>query len=72
MRCEKWGEEMILWKVWTPTHGVLYYLPDDAPKWVETGTSSRDVAQAQLKFSFHVQMDGSQGGLGLADRSRDP
>jgi len=43
MRCEKCGEEMVLWKVWTPTYGVLYYLPDDAPKWVESGTSSRDV-----------------------------
>jgi Putative transposase len=23
-RCEGCGEEMILWKVWTPTHGVVY------------------------------------------------
>jgi Putative transposase len=52
MRCKKCGEEMILWKVWAPTHGVLYYLPDDVPKWVESGTSSRDVVQAQLRFSF--------------------
>ena len=52
MRCEKRGEEIILWKVWAPTHGVLYYLPDDAPKWVESRTSSRDVVQAQLRFSF--------------------
>jgi hypothetical protein len=43
---------MILWKVWTPTHGVLYYLPDDAPEWVESGTSWRRLVQARLRLSF--------------------
>ncbi|MBI3950348.1 MAG: transposase zinc-binding domain-containing protein [Acidobacteria bacterium] len=38
--CPRCGEEMILWKVWTPTHGVVYYLPDDAPDWVEEKASS--------------------------------
>ena len=31
LRCARYGEEMILWKVWTPKKGVVYYLPDDAP-----------------------------------------
>jgi len=55
MRCERCGEEMILWKVWTPTHGMVYYLPDDAPDWTEatdTEVSSGRVFNAQLSFSF--------------------
>ncbi|MBI3949203.1 MAG: hypothetical protein HY314_01930 [Acidobacteria bacterium] len=51
---------MILWKVWTPTHGVVYYLPlpdrqagDDAPDWVEEKASSKEVVvSVQLSFSF--------------------
>ena len=55
MKCERCGEEMILWKVWTPPHGVVYYLPDDAPDWTEatrTEVSSKKVVNAQLSFSF--------------------
>jgi Putative transposase len=52
MRCERCGEEMVLWKVWTPTHGVVYYLPDDAPKWVESVAWSKTVVQTQLGFTF--------------------
>jgi hypothetical protein len=55
MKCERCGAEMILWKVWTPTHGVVYYLPDDAPdstEATETEVSSKDVVDAQFSFSF--------------------
>jgi hypothetical protein len=55
MKCERCGEEMILWKVWTPTHGVVYYLPDDAPDWTqatETEVPSKEVVDAQFSFSF--------------------
>jgi hypothetical protein len=35
MLCERCGREMILWRIWTPGYGVLYYLPDDTPEWIE-------------------------------------
>jgi hypothetical protein len=43
---------MILWKVWTPTQGVVYDLPDDVPDWVEEKASSNGVVDGQLRFSF--------------------
>ncbi len=52
LQCERCGEEMILCKVWTPTHGVVYSLPDDAPDWVEEKASSKEVVSAHLSFSF--------------------
>jgi hypothetical protein len=42
---------MVLWKVWTPTHGDVY-LPDDAPEWVESVAWSNTVVQTQLGFAF--------------------
>lgn len=50
--CEQCGEEMMLWKVWVPKHGVVYYLPEDAPVWSEAEVSAKTEGNAQLCFSF--------------------
>lgn len=52
MKCDQCGTEMLLWKVWTPTHGVVYYLPDDAPEWFEVKPSIKLEEVAQLCFAF--------------------
>ena len=53
MRCERCGEEMILWQIWTPQHGVVYYLPEDAPLCTEVNIESSKVEDnAQLCFGF--------------------
>lgn len=52
LSCEKCGEEMVLWKIWVPKRGVVYYLPDDAPLWVEAKTSSKVEETVQLCFGF--------------------
>jgi len=50
--CERCGTEMVLWKVWTPTSGVVYYLPDDAPEWREVAAPVKPAGNAQLSFGF--------------------
>jgi len=50
--CERCGTEMVLWKVWTPTSGVVYYLPDDAPEWREVAVPANPAGNAQLSFGF--------------------
>jgi hypothetical protein len=52
MECEQCGEEMILWKAWTPKRGVMYYPSGDAPGWVEVEASLKEVFDPQLNFSF--------------------
>jgi hypothetical protein len=39
---------MMLWKVWTPTSGVVYYLPDNAPEWREVAAPAKPAGNAQL------------------------
>jgi hypothetical protein len=43
---------MVLWKVWTPTGGVVYYLPDDAHEWREVAAPAKPAGNAQLWFGF--------------------
>ena len=50
--CERCGTEMVLWKVWTPTSGVVYYLPDDAHEWREVAATAKPAGSAQLSFGF--------------------
>ena len=50
--CNYCGTEMVLWKVWTPTSGVVYYLPDDAPEWREVAAPVKPAGNAQLSFGF--------------------
>jgi Putative transposase len=50
--CERCGTKMVLWKVWTPTSGVVYYLPDDAPEWREVAAPAKPAGNAQLSFGF--------------------
>jgi len=45
--CERCGTEMVLWKVWMPTRGVVYYLPDDAPEWREVAAPARSLSLAE-------------------------
>jgi hypothetical protein len=52
MLCDGCGREMLLWKIWTPGYGVLYYLPDDAPEWFEVKPSIKLEEVAQLSFAF--------------------
>jgi hypothetical protein len=52
MRCEQCGAEMVLWKIWVPKRGVIYYLPDDAPLWIEARAALKVEGAAQLCFSF--------------------
>jgi len=52
LRCEHCGSEMVLWKVWTPTNGVVYYLPDDAPEWCEATLPAKPAGTAQLMLGF--------------------
>jgi hypothetical protein len=52
IQCERCGTEMVLWKVWTPTSGVVYYLPDDAPEWREVAAAAKPAGNAQLSFGF--------------------
>jgi hypothetical protein len=43
---------MALWNVWTPTSGVVYHLPDDAPEWREVVARAKPAGNAQLSFGF--------------------
>ncbi|MEW6738070.1 MAG: transposase [Acidobacteriota bacterium] len=52
IKCDHCGSEMLLWKVWTPTHGTVFYLPDDAPEWFEAKPSAKLEEVAQLSFAF--------------------
>jgi hypothetical protein len=52
LQCEQCGAEMVLWKVWVPKHGVVYYLPDDAPHWSEARIPSKMDGTVQLCFGF--------------------
>lgn len=52
MKCDNCGEELLLWKIWSPTHGLIYYLPDDAPDWVEPLLSPKLLVTVQLSFCF--------------------
>lgn len=50
--CERCGTEMVLWKVWTPTSGVVDDRPDDAPEWREVAAPAKPGGNAQLSFGF--------------------
>jgi len=50
--CERCGAEMVLWKVRTPTSGVVYYLHDDAPEWREVAAPAKPAGNAQLSLGF--------------------
>jgi hypothetical protein len=54
MLCERCGREMILWRIWTPGYGVLYYLPDAAPEWTGTEQPLQNtlIDNAQLSLGF--------------------
>ena len=52
MRCDDCGREMILWKIWTPGYGTLFYLPDDVPESMEIKPAPKQEIIAQLNFAF--------------------
>lgn len=52
MKCEHCGKELILWKIWTPKYGTIYYLPKDAPEMIEAKPSFKQKVTAQPCFAF--------------------
>jgi hypothetical protein len=52
LKCDNCGEELLLWKIWSPTHGVIYYFPDDSPDCSEGKPSLQQPVFVQLSFSF--------------------
>jgi hypothetical protein len=49
---ERCGAETALWKLWTPTSGVAYHLPDGAPEWREVAAPAMPAGNAQLSSGF--------------------
>jgi len=52
LKCDICGEELLLWKIWSATHGVIYYFPDDSPDWSEPKPSPKQPVTVQLSFGF--------------------
>lgn len=52
LKCDICGEELLLWKIWSATNGVIYYFPDDSPDWSEPKPSPKQPVTVQLSFGF--------------------
>jgi Putative transposase len=52
LKCDNCGDELLLWKIWSSTHGTIFYFPDDSPDWVEPNPLPKQPESVQLSFSF--------------------
>ena len=52
LKCDNCAEELLLWKIWSAIHGVIYYFPDDSPDWSEPKPSPKQPITVQLSFGF--------------------
>ena len=52
LKCDICGEELLLWKIWSSTHGIIYYFPDDALDSSEPKPSPKQPVFVQLSLSF--------------------
>lgn len=52
LKCDICGEELLLWKIWSASHGLIYYFPDDSSDCSEPNLSPKLPVTAQLSFSF--------------------
>lgn len=52
MKCDKCGEEMLLWRIFAPLYGNVFYYPDDEPDFRPQKPTVKEQEKAQMSFVF--------------------